>query len=430
MVEYGVCLKAPAAALILCFFVLTACGILSPGDEPHTLTPTPAPPLDTPSTEVSPLEPTPEPAPALDPRHVWVGIEGEAAKIADVSPDGEITVVGLPLNEGQQASSLAASRDASHLAYLVWDADGQQHGIAAWDLDEPNARLSATPLPGYRIIGLILADDAAGLAYTQVADESPLSSADWRIDSVSPDGGDPVLLGSREMFDDSPPLVPIAWPVDSLLVLSPAAPGFETQRLVSISPTSGTVDAVDGVDGVNAVKEIATAPEAQFIGSPSVSPDGSQVAYLLIDQDSQSASAVQVAGIGGGSSFTLEAPQGQNIYGVRWHDDGQRLLLDLVRPSGDDPGQLDQYWAWASTEQPPTWSQSPPGSGREGLFDYEPYGEGVVYTLLPLDGAWELYLLPDVASSEPPHVTALDSIAQEYSAPSIVYSPHQRQEKR
>lgn len=420
MIEYGVCLKAPTAALILCFFVLTACDILSPGDEQHTLTPTPAPPLDTPSTEIPSLEPTLEstPAQALDPRQVWVGIEGEAAKIAGVSPDGEITVVDLPLNEGQQASSLVASHDASHLAYLVWDADGQQHGIAAWDLGEPNARLAATPLPGYRIIALFLADDASGLAYTQVADESPLSSADWRIDSVSPDGGDSVLLGSREMFGDSPSLVPIAWPDESLLVLSPAAPSFETQRLVSISPTSGTI------------QEIAGAPEAQFISSPSVSPDGSQVAYLLIDQDSQSASAVQVADIGGGSSFTLEAPQGQNIYGVRWHDDGQRLLLDLVRPSGDDPGQLDQYWAWASTEQPSTWSQSPPGSGREGLFDYEPYDEGVVYTLLPLDGAWELYLLPDVAGSEPPRVTALDSIAQEYSAPSIVYSPHQSLEKR
>jgi hypothetical protein len=420
MVEYGVCLKAPTAALILCFFVLTACDILSPGDEPHTLTPTPAPSLDNPQTEVSSPEPTPEPVPAqaLNPDHVWVGVEGEAAMVADVSPDGEITVVDIPLNEGQQASSLTASRDGSHLAYLVWDADGQQHGIATWDLGEPNARLAATPLPGYRIIGLILADDAAGLAYTQVADETPLTSADWRIDIAPADGSEPVLLGSREMVNDSSPLVPIAWPIDRPLVLSPAAPSFETQSLVSISLESGTT------------QEIASAPEGQFISSPGVSPDGSRVAYLLIDQDGQSASAVQVAAVDGGESFSLDASQGQAIYGVRWNDDGERLLLDLVRPSGDDPGQLEQYWAWASTEQPSTWSQSPPGPGREGLFDYEPYDEGVVYTLLPLDGAWELYLLPDVASSEPPRVTALDSIAQEYGAPSIVYSPHQILEKR
>jgi hypothetical protein len=421
MVEYGVCLKAPGcAALILCFLMLTACDFLSPGDERHTLTPTPDSPLDTLPAETASLEPTLEPTPsqALDPNNVWVGVEGAAAKIADVSPEGTINVVDLPLNEDQQASSLAASHDGSHLAYLVLDGDNQQHGIAAWDLGEPNARLVATPLSGYRIIALLLADDGSGLAYTQVADESPLTSADWRIDTVSPDGGDPVLLGSREMLDDSPPLVPIAWPTEDLLVLGPAVSSFEAQRLVSISPSSGIAE------------EIARAPEAQSIGSPSVSPDGSQVAYLLVDENSQASGAVQIADLQGGPSFTLDAPEGQDIYGLRWHADGQRLLLDLVRPSGDDPGQLDQYWAWASTEQPSTWSQSPPGPGREGLFDYEPYDEGVVYTLLPLDGAWELYLLPDIEGSEAPRVTALDDIAQEYGAPSIVYSPHHTQEKR
>jgi hypothetical protein len=92
--------------------------------------------------------PTPTPAQALNPDHLWVVSDAPSRQVIVASPEGDVTAVALPLNEGQTASELAASPNGRHLAYLVWNSATEQSGIAMWNLSEPFARLIVQPLPG------------------------------------------------------------------------------------------------------------------------------------------------------------------------------------------------------------------------------------------------------------------------------------------
>ena len=60
---------------------------------------------------------------------------------------------------------------------------------------------------------------------------------------------------------------------------------------------------------------------------------------------------------------------------------------------------------------------------RSRLFDYQPYGDGVVYTELPADGEWSLTWLPDIQGGGAPRMISLAGIAVENGAPTILYVP-------
>ncbi len=412
-------LSAPVAlALVACLALLTACSILSNGgagpDIPasQTVSPTGEVVLPSPAPTSTPL-----PEPALDPELVWVAVDGMGDALMTVAPDGAAEKVRLPLNEGQRASSVVAARDGRFLAYLVWDAEGHQHGVATWDLTEVNARLVMRPLPGYRIIALYLADDSSALVTVQVAEDQPLEEADWRLDRTPARGGEPTLLASRDMLDDVPPLVPFAWPVGGPILLNAAIHMNLSRGIYAVNPDVGGGRLVIPLD-------------EQIVVSPALSSDDTRLAYLTYDSSAPGASTgdihtvnvVRVHNLRLDQTVTVAAPEGQSIYGMRWHPDGVRLLLDMVTRSADG-SQGEQFWALVAPDQPPPWTQTTPGPGRENLFDYEPYGAGVIYTVLPLDGVWELYVLPDLLSDSPPQVVSLEPLAQEYGAPVIIRTP-------
>ncbi|NDJ33085.1 MAG: hypothetical protein GYB64_00320, partial [Chloroflexi bacterium] len=55
------------------------------------------------------------------------------------------------------------------------------------------------------------------------------------------------------------------------------------------------------------------------------------------------------------------------------------------------------------------------------LLDYLPFGEGVVYTTLPVDGDWALSLLPDLSAE--PQIVDLGELAQPLGAPRVLSAP-------
>ncbi len=334
-----------------------------------------------------------------------MAVEGRGDSVAAVGADGSVKRVRLPLNEGQTASDLAAARDARHLFYLVWNTDGSQHGIASWNLDEPNARFIVLPLPGHRIIALFPSGDSAWLAYVQVESGLPLDEAAWRVDLIPVGGGESQLVATRETLADILPPVPFAWPVGGPLLLAPVVPGGGAAGIYAVNPQTGGGRQLFPVEG-------------EVLISPALSPGGGELAYLVADAAGEAATTVMVRSLRLDETAQIPAPEGQTVYGVRWHADGERLLLDVV-----SAGQGEQRWALARATGGAPWLLSAPGPGRERLFDYQPYGEGVVYTLLPEGGEWALYLLPDLAAEAQPHEVELAAIAQEFGAPIIIRLP-------
>jgi hypothetical protein len=379
------------------------CSVLLPGSgaAPPTPKPTSAA-FATPAATKTPSAPVP----ALDPGHIWVGVEGMAGLVAGVSPQGEAAAVRLPLGEGQLASNPVASPDGHALAYLVWDADGEQRGAAVWPIGEPEHRLVAEPQEGYRIVALILSADSGWLAYVQAESGQPPDRAGWRVDAVPATGGEPLALADRQSLGDAALLQPFAWPADGPLLLVPAIPGGETTGVYAVNLSAET-------------GRVVFTAEGQVV-SPVLAPGGTQVAYLSAGPGSDG--ELRVRDLRLDETISMAAPDGHAIYGARWRPDG-RLLLDMVAPAPDDPGQVMQLWAVAGVGQPPPWEQSPPAPGREGLFDYEPFGEGVVYTLLPTGGPWELYILDSLAGGGVPRAVRLDALAQEDGAPVILRVP-------
>ncbi len=399
--------------------VLASCGAPSVnstpslGDLTSFDTPSPAASL-TPSPA-----PTARPQTALSPFDIWVVAEGlNSDAVLGVSPDGSaLTLARLPLNEGQHASDVVAARNGCCLAYLVWDGSGQ-HGAAVWNLSGPNARLAAQPLPGYRIMAIFLSDDGSALACVQVQKGASLEEADWRLDSVPSEGGQPTLLVNREAAGGVYPLIPFAWPAGGPLLLNAAAPDHTSQGIFAVNPASGEGRVLVQTGG-------------SMVSMPALSPSGSLLAYLTHEgEEGGTASqrtvpnAVRVFDLRLDTSFTIPAPAGQAVYGMRWHPDSQRLLLDLVTLPTDDAGLPPQFWALAPLDQPPPWPQSETGPERQDLFDYEVLGDGVAYTTLPASGQWQLYVLPEVGGTQPLIVIPLELIAQESAAPAIIRVPY------
>jgi hypothetical protein len=397
--------------------LLASCGV--PSSEtpfPEALTSESLSPI--PSATPSP-QPATRPPTALSPLDIWVVAEGlNSDAVLGVSPDGNaLTLVRLPLNEGQHASDVVAARNGCCLAYLVWDESGQ-HGVAVWNLSGPNARLAAQPLPGYRIMALFLSDDGSALAYVQVEKGASLDQADWRLDSVPLEGGQPTLLVNRESTGDVYPLMPFAWPAGGPLLLNAAAPDHTSQGIFAVNPVSGEGRLL-----------IQTGDE--MVVMPALSPIGSLLAYLTHQTEQDEAAsqrtitnAVRVRDLRLDTTVTVAAPPGQAIYGMRWHPDGRHLLLDLVTLPTEDAGLPPQFWALAPLDQPPPWPQTESGPERQDLFDYEVLGNGVVYTTLPASGQWQLYVLPEIGGAQPPVIIPLELIAQESAAPAIIRVPY------
>jgi dipeptidyl aminopeptidase/acylaminoacyl peptidase len=372
-------------------------------------------------------EPSPTPAPTaiptpayyLDPDRIWVGLDGPANVMMTISMDGETDLVSIPLNEGQQASDLAASRDGRYLAYLVWNASREQHGIASWNLSGPNAKLVAKPEPGYRIVGLYVADGASALVYVQVEEGILPGEADWRVDSTPIDGGDSTLLVDRSTLDDLYPPTLFAWPDDGLLLLNASAPDGSSQGIYAFNPENGQSS------------QILPPVDARIV-APTLSPDSSKIAYLTLDtslpdivSELVTTNVVRIYDLRLDETTTIAPGEGQAIYGVRWLPDGKRVLLDMVDLSADDVGVTAQHWLLVPIDQTEFATDNLPDTPRgEFLFDYEPLSEGVVYTVRPVDDKWNMYIIPDVAAEESaPHVIVLDDLAQDNSAPLIVRIP-------
>jgi hypothetical protein len=339
--------------------------------------------------------------------------------VVNVSRSGFTSRIALPLNEGQKASNIIASLDGRYLAYLVWNEDGTQRGIAAWPIGEMNARLIARPTEGYRVSSMLLADDGAGLAYVQVDAAQPaLDAADWRVDCVPPEGGDTMMLTERASFADIVPPTLLAWPTGGSVFLDAATPDGTSQGIFRVDP-----DTHQG--------EMVVTSSDRVVAGPALSPDGTRLAYLTLDQGYLPdgfdgfvpTNVLLIQDVLTGETRTMPPPAGQAVYGVRWYPDGTRLLLDLVSLGGeaDPPGQS---WVLAPLVQSAPWPQTVTGAERAHLFDYEPLGNGVIYTTLPPVGEpWRLYIVPEIGQQADPLLIPLDDIAQEFGAPMIIRVP-------
>ena len=301
---------------------------------------------DAPTNVITPPIPTSTPSPtltstppsALPLDHIWVGFDGLSDRVLDVSPDGDVTNLTLPLNEEQQASEIVASSDGSTLVYLVWNADGQQHGIAAWNLIEPNANLVTQPLSGYRVISLCLAEEATSLLYVEVQTDTPVAEADWHLASISPQGGQPTLLIGRDAAPDLLPPTPLGISYDGKLLFNaatqPGAEGVE-QGLYSFVPDNGQLDL------------ISPAGDDRIVDGE-LSADGTQLVYMTSGGPSMDAAsdppsvvAARLLDLKSGQAITLAAPGGEDITSLRWYPDGTHLLLDVVPPGPE--GQQGQF---------------------------------------------------------------------------------------
>lgn len=398
---------------VSCAVLLSACADagISMNATQLVVTATPdAQPSPTPSPFVNPL---------LDPEAVWIGVDGMSRAVVAVLPDSETVIrVALPLNEGQQASNITASANGSYLAYLVWDAEGNQLGIASWDIALPDAHLVAKPDDNHRIIGLYLADNADGIAYVQVETGAAPEFADWYVSVVPAEGGTPRKIADRVMMDDAAPPEAFAWPADGPLLLNPAVPDVISQGIYAVNPATGTGRQLFPV-------------ENQIIVGPSLAPDGTRMAFLTFDPDAlqspesgEPGYVVRVRDLRLDEMITLTGDPAQSILGLRWHRDGERILLDIIAPSPDDPAQKNQQWAFAPANGEGDWTVSPLSAGRAGLFDYQPFGEGVIYTLLPAGEVWAVYVLDSLSGTTPPRRILLEALMQENGAPTILYIPH------
>lgn len=388
-----------------------------PSSEDETRQATPSPAMGDREGGGEEVSPSPPPEPALSPGRFWIAVGGDA--LAAVSPEGEVEVVRLPLNDGQWATDVLAAPGGMSLAYLVWDADGAQLGIAVWRLDEPDARLIARPEAGMRIIGLAFSGDEAGLAYVQVEQGRPLAEAAWQVSVIPTGGGASTVVAMPDTLAETLPPVPLGWPVDGPLLLAPAVPDANAGGIFAVDTETAAGSQLVPVAG-------------RLVADPQLSPDGTRLAYLASNPAGDAPSGgvyaaeqVHIYDLREDDFTTMQAPRGQEICGVRWHPDGVRLLLDIVAPSPDDVGGLIQLWALVESGREPPWPGSPqsPGPGRDRLFDYVPFQEGVAYTLLPDGEEWALYIVPDLFSGQEMRVVSLEAIAHPSGAPVIVHAP-------
>lgn len=409
-------LTAPPLVLIACASSLLACRPtseagdveLSQGDVTHS------PDITTPSlTATTTITPEPTAQPALDPSFLWINAGPAAGQtIASASPDGSVTTVQLPLEEGQTAGSIIAAPDGSALAYIVWQPNGRQQGVAVWQLTEDTHRIVAQADPDWRIIALTFSGGADALAFVEVEEGLPLDSADWVLE-VTPLDGETFTAATRDDLDASTVLIPFAWPQGGPILLSPAAPDSGTAGIVAVNPQTGG-------------SKPLTPPEERISGTAWLSPDGTRLAYVAGEAGEAQA---RVLDLRLGGTVTVQPPPDTTLLSLRWLPDGEHLLLDLSAPSPADDGGLAHAWAAASIEEPESWQMSEPRA-LDGLFDYAPLDdepgdtlhEGIAYTLTPGDTGCELVVLPEIGGEAAAPIT-LQSAAQSDCAPFMIRIP-------
>lgn len=371
-------------------------------ETPYTITATP---------DFTPTpRPSPTPAQALNPDHLWITSDAHSEEVLGVSPDGAVTRVRLPLNEGQSGSELTASPDGRYLAYLVWNDQTEQHGIAMWNLAEANARLIMQPLPGYRIIDLLFAAESSTLLYVQAQLTEP-NQPQWRLESIPVGGGQPALLADAASAPDLLPPNLIGWPAGGPLYLSASA------RQTADSPI---LQAVYRLDPTTGAVTLATSGDDSVILYASLSPDGTQLAYTTYVSEPGGLSAARVLDLQQGAVTTLPAPDQGTVLSVEWLDDSRRVLLDLLTSATDQSSQT-----FALTEVPGElpWPQLPADPARAQLFTYCAYGDGVAYTLYPEadDAPWTLVLFPEINAGAEPETISLEHDGG--GAPRILRAP-------
>ncbi|HQE19872.1 MAG TPA: hypothetical protein PK607_15340, partial [Aggregatilineales bacterium] len=112
---------------------------------------------------------------------------------------------------------------------------------------------------------------------------------------------------------------------------------------------------------------------------------------------------------------------GMAALSLRWHPDGEHLLLDLTAPSPADDGRTAQLWALVPVDGEEGERVSS-AQVREGLFDYAPFGDGVVYTTTQSEDACTITIKPDIVS-ETEYSISLDALAQPGCAPFLIHVP-------
>ncbi len=393
-------LETILACAALC--VLSACGAAAPA----------------PATTTAALVPTitPTPRPLLPPDKVWAVNDGLTTTVMIFTSGGDVSAVLLPLNGEQKGSDVIASADGSTIAYLVWNDKTEQHGIAAWRLAEPNARLIYQPLSGYRIIGLVLSPDASRLAFVEKQQGKPLADADWRLQLISPGGGSPTLLANMQSQPDLLPPTLLGFAPDGTLYVNAdtrydVSSGKVLQGIFAVSP-----------DGV---LSLASPPADRVIGNGAVSPDGTRIAYTIVpgslpgQTGTSSASVGRIANLRTLAVTTLAPPGGMSVASLRWVADGS-LLLDMPAADGKT-----QTFALANGEDAASWARTSADATRARLFTYAPLGNGVIYSVFPAasDGQWVVYVVSDIAADSPPQAIPLGTIDQNLGAPKIIYAP-------
>jgi hypothetical protein len=374
-----------------------------------------------PTPTATPLPPTPTPSPALPPNAVWIAFEGQAGNVLTVDiATGAATAIALPLNQGQTATGIRASRDGGTLVFQVWSGGTTQHGIAVWPLTLPNARLVLPPLAGYRIIDAMLSDDGQTVYAVQVQNGKLPAEAHWRLESIPADGGTSSLLASR---DSAPTL-------DAPRLLETLPDG----RLLIDAATTAAPDSAQVLQGLFVVgvsgEPLASigAPGDRIVTSGTISPDGAWLAYTAYsgplpgEEGSQTTVLeARLIELASGQTLTMNAGTGLDITSLLWTPDG-RLLFDIV-PLAE--GRAGQMFALAEIDQPLPWLTTSPDPTREALFTYAPLQGGVIYTTQPPTGATGhfLYILPTIGSQGAAVAYPLGAIDPAAGAPMILRAP-------
>ena len=390
-----------ATSIILVGSILVGC--FGPAATPISVTAT-APPVALPTL-------TPVPQSVLDRSAIWVAADGPGTGIVELHNDGEFNVVSLPLNEGQSATNLTVSPDGEYLSYLVVDDDGgAQRGIASWTLTEPNARLIVQPLPGYRVISLMFADDGKMLLYVQTNATADSEAAQWRLEAVPSEGGQSQLLADQASAPGITWPLPIAWPENGPIYLhaavakgDPAAYGISS-GVFTLDPATGTI-------------ALISPPADPIVLDAQISPSGKQLAYTPGTPDGSS-SIVKVMPVGGGDAITITPPNGSQAISAVWLNDERYVLLDFW---ASPDHRETQTWAKVELGRASGWPQNAPDPARADLFTYVPYKDGIVYTLLGAeDAAWIVYLLTEISADVTPFSLAVERVGE--GAPRIVWA--------
>lgn len=394
--------------LLILALTLTACAAPTP-TPPPTIT---AGPTVIVTTSTPSPAPTPSPTPdTLLPREAfWVGVQGYSDRVLALSPGQPEVIVTLPINEGQQASDPVASTDGRWLAYIVWNDDGPQRGVALWDLTQQNARLVASALPGYRITQLLFSrGDPATLVMVQVQQDIALEDADWRIEAIPTGDGTPLTLLTRFERPDDPPPDVIAWTADLLLLDAGPQSG-----IIAYAPASG-------------VARVLVPAGARGMARVSLSPGETALLYLSRSENARQGEPTDLAVLHDlrlRTDTDLLPPERYAVFGAHWAEDGA-VLLDLYdrAAAGSQPAQA---WAHLDPAEPGLWEVVRAGVGQEALFDYRPWKNGVAYTTLNTGdpAGWGLVIVPDFSTPESVEVlplTGLEDVSE--GAPVLLYVP-------